>query len=83
MCPSGAGGRSVGVPQVLLRVLRHEVGGGVGLQVAGQARAAGVVSGGRARHSAHAAHCAAATDQHIHFTATHITTELQEGDKLT
>lgn len=47
---------SVGVPQVLLRVLRHEVGGRVGLQV-GQARAA-VVRGRGARHSAHAAHSA-------------------------
>lgn len=49
---------SVGVPQVLLRVLRHEVGGRVGLQV-GQAGAA-VVGGRRARHSArHAAYAAA------------------------
>lgn len=52
-----AGRRSLGVPQ-LLGVLRHQVRGRVGLQVARQARAAGVVRGRRARHRAHAAHAA-------------------------
>lgn len=49
-------GSSVGVPQVLLRVLRHEVGGRVGLQVAGDARPTAVVRGGRPRHSPHSPH---------------------------
>lgn len=56
---SGGGGwlvASVGVPEVLLVVRRHEVGGRVGLQVARQPRAARVVRRRRGPHAAHATH---------------------------
>lgn len=49
-------GSSVGVPQVLLRVLRHEVGGRVGLQVAGYASPTTVMGGGRPPHSRYSPH---------------------------
>lgn len=60
---------SVRVPEVLLRMLRHEVCGGVRLKVAREPRAAAVMSGRRTAHGAHASHTA-----HAAHTATEIYT---------